>query len=61
MENEADVSIASRDYWFKIAHDALSGNGFRRCAEDEKAASFISVGKPPYRHKPHPNGPDSIE
>jgi hypothetical protein len=97
MNEEAIVSIESRDYWFKIvdflqqnwalidadasgatvwffgdtsgvfdqvrfpsanaAHRALARNGFRRYTEDTQSHSFIAAPKPPFRRRPHPNGP----
>jgi hypothetical protein len=36
---------------------ALTRNGFARYAEDHEARDFIRTPSPPYREKPHPNGP----
>lgn len=39
------------------ATEALALNGFRRLAEDARAASFLIPPAPPFRRHPHPNGP----
>lgn len=36
---------------------ALTRNGFARYADDPDAQDFIRPPSPPYREKPHPNGP----
>jgi hypothetical protein len=92
-----EVSITSRDYWFKIVEflqqnwalvdsdergatvsfigdtsdvfdqiafssaeeviRALTRNGFRWFADDEKAQTFLRIPDPPFVRRPHPNGP----
>jgi len=39
------------------AEEALRRNGFARYGEDTKAQEFIAKPKPPFRRRPHPNGP----
>jgi len=39
------------------AAEALWRNGFRRYAEDTETHKLIAVPKPPFRQRPHPNGP----
>jgi hypothetical protein len=39
------------------AEQALRLNGFRRYAEDPRAASFLRCPEPPFTARPHPNGP----
>ena len=39
------------------ADTALRLNGFRRFAEDERAATFLHRPQPPFTRRPHPNGP----
>jgi hypothetical protein len=36
---------------------ALTRNGFRRFADDEKAQTFLHAPEPPFMRRPHPNGP----
>jgi hypothetical protein len=36
---------------------ALRLNGFRRFVNDPKEASFLRPPPPPFRRRPHPNGP----
>lgn len=36
---------------------ALTRNGFGRYADDQDAQDFIRPPSPPFREKPHPNGP----
>ena len=39
------------------AEQALLRNGFRRFVDDPRAAKFIAIPQPPFRRRPHPNGP----
>lgn len=39
------------------AKASLSENGFRRFADDPRAASFLEPPIPPFTPQPHPNGP----
>jgi len=39
------------------AADALMRNGFRRFAEKGGLPAFLSPPQPPFRRRPHPNGP----
>jgi hypothetical protein len=39
------------------AEGALLRNGFRRFAADPEAQSFLRPPNPPFRRRPHPNGP----
>ncbi|MCA8979436.1 MAG: hypothetical protein KDC14_05385 [Planctomycetes bacterium] len=40
----------------KTAERALSANGFRRFADDQEAADFLSPPSPPFEWRDHPNG-----
>src|SRR4051812_17082493 len=39
------------------AERQLRLNGFRRFVEEQRAKEFLSPPPPPYRERPHPNGP----
>lgn len=39
------------------AEQALRRNGFSRLAEDKSAQGYLAAPKPPFRERPHPNGP----
>ena len=40
-----------------FAETELRLNGFRRFAEDERAASFLHCPQPPFTRRSHPSGP----
>jgi len=40
----------------KEAVGALTRNGFRRFADDQKAQTFLRAPEPPFMRQPHPNG-----
>jgi hypothetical protein len=45
---------------FKSAAEAAAAlrlNGFGRYTEDPRAASFLRCPEPPFKTRPHPNGP----
>ena len=39
------------------AETALTRNGFRQYIDDAHAQTFILPPQPPFRERPHPNGP----
>jgi hypothetical protein len=39
------------------AEQALGRNGFQRFSSHPDAASFLAPPQPPFRRRPHPNGP----
>ena len=41
----------------EAAAATLRRNGFRRLAEDKDAQGFLAPPQPPFRRRPHPNGP----